>query len=424
MVTWKKFLLSPRKILAVSALGFGQCIVYLLPYLQNVFYKPMMDSLGISNEQLGFILTVYGWVEIASFLPGGFLADKFDSKKLVIFSMITTGLICIICAFDMSYQLYLAIWVILSVIGSMVFWSANMKSVRLSGTEEEQGKLYGYFYFFNNGLYTVIGLVTVAILAHYSSEQIGLKYIILFYAVMNFISALFYWFALSSSDAASSDTKEERATYREMLQVLKYKETWFFAVMAFTCYSVYNIVYYFTPYFTDVMGLSVASAGLITVLTGPFAALISPLAGTLCDYVGSTLKTVFAALVIVAIFFCVALIYTGTLSLAVAIGIDALITVSATAAYTVMFAGIEETGWDRKLAGTCIGVASIIGYAPDAFMYTLFGHWLDAYGNDGYAKIFLYSIVVTIVGIIACFLLYRSAKKSRREAQIATAAIN
>lgn len=417
-------MLSPKKTLALATLGFCQCSIFLLPYIQNVFYKPMMEALGINNSQLGFLLTIYGTLGIICYLPGGFLADRLDRKKLIIASVTATGIFALICAFFMNYHVYVVIWILMAIVQDLVFWSATMGSVRLVGNSDEQGKAYGYFYFFNNGLYAVSGFITVAILAHFTSEVVGIKYIILFFAFLNFASALLLFFLLPSTKQLQEESgevveEEEKATVKEMLAVLKYKETWFFAIMAFVCYSMYNVVFYFTPYFTDVMGLSVASAGLITVITGgPFTALISPLAGTFCDWMGSVLKTIMVCLALVGVAFLSVLMYTGTLSLAFAIAITAIIFIVATAAYTMMFASLEETGWDRKLACSVIGIGSIIGYAPDTFMYTLFGYWLDNFGNDGYAKIFMYSVALCIVGVISAFLLHRSGKKTRKDAEL------
>ena len=74
-----------------------------------------------------------------------------------------------------------------------------------------------------------------------------------------------------------------------------------------------------------------------------------------------------------------------------AITVDILIAITGGGAYNIMFASVEDLGLSRRVAGTCIGLATIIAYSPDAFMYVLFGNWLDKYGNDGYTRIFAYS---------------------------------
>ncbi|MEX2460829.1 MAG: hypothetical protein WD469_05940 [Paenibacillaceae bacterium] len=55
-----------------------------------------------------------------------------------------------------------------------------------------------------------------------------------------------------------------------------------------------------------------------------------------------------------------------------------------------MWATAEESNIPTHVAGTAIGIASIIGYIPDIFMHTLFGKWLDQYDNTGYRNIFLF----------------------------------
>ena len=47
-------------------------------------------------------------------------------------------------------------------------------------------------------------------------------------------------------------------------------------------------------------------------------------------------------------------------------------------------------------------------------MFTVFGNWLDKYGNAGYSKIFTYGAIATLVAIIAATLLHRISKKSKK----------
>ena len=415
MIDMKSLVLPPRKILILAALGFTQCSIYLLPYIQNVFYKPVMDTLGVNNAQLGSLLSLYGIIALICYLPGGMLADRYDCRKIITICVSLTGVFGIICAYAVSYHVYMALWILMSLVGNMAFWAASMKSVRLVGSEEEQGKSYGYFYFFNFGMLAVSGAIAVWIFARFTSEAAGIKYVMLFYALLCFISAVLIWTLVPAKNKEYSSTAGEKLTLSSMLSVLKYKETWFFAIMAFSCYTLNNVSYYFTPYFTDVMGLNVATAGIITVLASPMAAIIGPLLGTICDVVGSTLKTIFICLALLAGFFALIILNTGNMTLASAIAVDALIITAAGGAYTIMFAGMEETGMSRAVAGTCIGVASIIGYSPDAFMYTLFGVWLDKYGNAGYNWIFTYSLVLALVGMLAVICLYYLAKKRKKD---------
>lgn len=415
----KKIVISRRKIIILFSLGFAQCVIFLMPYISSVFYIPLQDSLKCTNTQVGFLVTLMGIAEIASFFPGGWVADRFNPKKLIIISLILEGIIICICALDPNYILYCVMWVFMGVIGNFLYWSAGMKSVRLTTDVDEQGKGYGYFYCLNNLSGSLINAGGAAIIAGYGVYiTLGFRYVVLLYGVLNFVAAIVIWFLLPNdiNDVKNIENNKivvEKVTFKDMGSIMRHKETWLFAIVAFCLYSMMSLSYYFTPYFTEVMHLSVASAAIIYVLTGPFGALLGPLFGIVSDMVGSTIKVIVGVMCLTVIVVSVLLVCTGKLPLAGAIAIDGTLTAVSTGIYSIMFSSIEELGLDRRMAGSCIGVASIIAYTPDVFMNSLFGSWLDKYKNAGYTMIFTYALVVSIIAVVLGTILYFSIRKSK-----------
>ena len=417
MVNKKKVILSPHKILLLAAIGFAQTAIFLLPYITYTFYKPMQTSLNITNEQLGFLLTLYGILEVASYVPGGWLADKFNPKKMITLGLILIGLCCLTAAFIMNYNVYLVIWVIVGISANLIYWSAGMKSVRVICDADEQGKAYGYFYLFVNGTTAAGNAIGVAIIAAMSKNvTLGLKYVMLFFAALAFIAAIIIWTFLTSKNyAVKKSEKVERTSFNDILDVLKRKETWYFGIVAFCLYSYTCLATYFTPYFTDVMHLSVASAGAIWVVSGPLSALFGPIMGTISDFLGSTMKTIIGAMMIILVTVLV-MLYSTKISFLGAIVIYLIVAIISMGIYSIMFASVEESGMDRKVAGISIGVASVLGYCPDVFIYTMFGKWLDKNGNYGYTMIFKYGVALAIIAIIFATLFYISSRRKEKVA--------
>lgn len=90
------------------------------------------------------------------------------------------------------------------------------------------------------------------------------------------------------------------------------------------------------------------------------------------------------------------------------------------AAVTMTLYGISwsiqrELKIPAAVMGTAIGISSCIGWLPDLFMHTMFGHWLDIYGNTGYRFIFSYLIVLSIIGFLCGFVVQRSNSKRKAE---------
>ncbi|SDT38277.1 Predicted arabinose efflux permease, MFS family [Paenibacillaceae bacterium GAS479] len=414
-------MLHPHKMLILAVMGCTQAAIFLVPYMTSAFYDPILNALDITNTQLGVLMTIYGILALITVFPGGWLADRVDTKKLILSCLLISSVIGVVAAFVMEYVVYCILWGLLGVICNLLYWSAAIKTVRFVGDEHEQGKAYGYFNAFNFGASSLFNAGGVAILAGFAaSSMLGLRYILLYFSVLCLLAAVLVKFFVASIEPESS-TREQpgsappRSSLRDIVHVLRKKQVWLFAIISFCCYSVLQISTYFTPYFGDVMNLNVASAGLIYVLTGPLSIMFGPIFGILSDWLKSAVKLI-TVLMALSLGLLAIMIFSPEVSLTTAIAVDALIVVGGGGAYTIMFASMDELGIERKYAGISVGLVSVIAYSPDSFMYILFGSWLDKFGNEGYDRIFIYSAVLCVIAVTAGITLMLSGRKVKAEA--------
>lgn len=118
----------------------------LLPYVKYVFYDAQISTMGITNTQSGLMLTMYTIGNMILYIPGGIIADKVSPKKALVISLLSTTALAYIYAFSMNFAVAMVIWLGLSFSTAFVFWSSLMKAIRIIGTEEEQGFMYGLYY--------------------------------------------------------------------------------------------------------------------------------------------------------------------------------------------------------------------------------------------------------------------------------------
>ena len=98
---------------SLISLGYMGGAIYLLPYVKYSFYTQMIDYIGCTNAQLGFMLTVFAIASAAMMLPGGFLADRLDSRKCIIWSNVGITLVTFAHALTAhSYSIGLVMWVL------------------------------------------------------------------------------------------------------------------------------------------------------------------------------------------------------------------------------------------------------------------------------------------------------------------------
>ena len=95
--------LSMRQLAIIFFLGLGYTIVYATPFIQYVFYDSLVGTLGCTQQQLGYLITIFG---IGNLLApfGGMLSDKFNTKKIYIFAVAVICVLNVLFVLNMTYS--------------------------------------------------------------------------------------------------------------------------------------------------------------------------------------------------------------------------------------------------------------------------------------------------------------------------------
>ena len=390
---------NSRKMLGILACAFLYSSMYLLPYIKYIFYDAIVEATGFTNTQIGFLLSIYIVASIICTLPSGWLADKFDPKKLLVISGFAHTAVSFLSLLVIrNYTLSLVCFFLMGITSLLAFWSPVFKAVSLAAPPEEQGKYYGLFEGFNGigsmvfnfGALWVFGRVTGGSVA-------GLKAVYIFYACSSLVATLMVLFlyraddsavAAAESDAAAAAPKEKAST-KEILSVLKMPKVWLFSLMVFGIYGFYCGSSYLTPYFSTVLGVSVVfSGGLATLKNYGTRLAGAPVAGMICDKIGR-LKFLAIASVVAIILMIAFMLMPASNSALIPIMILmfalALVNVSMKG---VQFSAFDEVGVDQSVNGMAISLASLIGFnLPDVALHPFFGSILDKYEPTAAYKI-------------------------------------
>jgi nitrate/nitrite transporter NarK len=415
----KRFILSTRQLFVILVLGTIMAINNGIPYFLYNFYDAVLEGLKITNTQFGLIYTIYGIIMSISFIPGGYIADRFSTKRVIQISMVMSGITGVCCYVFFNYTFFIIAWAIFGITVNFACWGAIMKNVRLICGPDEQGKSFGYYFLVNNLVSTGLGLLSVAAFNKYSNIVDGFKGALLVLAIAYFVGGLIATFLLITDkpDKEKAQEKTKRIGLSEIKEIAKHKETWFFCILIFSLYCAVISKNYFTPYFTNVLGLPVNSAAIIAILAGPPAFLLQPLFGTLADWIGSVTKLILGLVAVLFAMFVLTVVLGSGVGLTMAIGIRVLVMIAIANAYALMWGVMEDIKVDRLLSGTIIGFASFIGFLPDFFLRIVLGKWLDTYGNGGFNIIFIFSAAVTAVAFAMAGLLYYGRKNKTQAAE-------
>ncbi|MDR2740498.1 MAG: MFS transporter [Treponema sp.] len=352
---------------------------------------------------------------------GGIIADKFSTKKCILISLISTTILTFIFAFTMgSYALALVIWLLFAVTTTFLFWGALMKTIRLIGDESEQGFMFGLYYM-GNGLTGAIASA-VGIRATNMADTAQGKFFwgVIVYGCATAVAAICVAFLLKDKQKAkiaSNGQQEEGFKFAMVGQFLKSPTVWIFSIIVFTGYAVYSSTSYFNPYLTDVVGITPEDSGYLAIIRTYIFYILTPISGMIADkLVKSTSKW------FIFLFFILAVLFVGVLVIpsGASVGFVSFYTLLpglfGLALYGIIFSIAAETKISATVMGTAVGIASIIGYAPDFFMAAIFGDWIDKMGNGAYRFIFIFLAVNCAVGFAATLIVRFRAKKETIEA--------
>jgi MFS family permease len=416
-----------RKLLGILSCAFLYSSMYLLPYIKYIFYDAVVDATGFTNTQIGFTLTVYIAAAIISTIPSGWLADKFDPKKLLTISGIGHVLASTLALiFIRSYVMTLICFFIMGITSTLAFWSPVFKAVSLVGSKDEQGKWYGWFEGFNGigsmvfnfGALYVFGKVTGGSVA-------ALKSVYIFYICSSLVATLMVLFLYKPSEEAVANEAEnkpavkKKATNKEIFAVLKMPRVWLFSLMVFGIYGFYCGSSYLTPYFSTVLGVSVVFSGSLATLKNYGTRLVgAPIAGHICDKIGCLKFLTFAGaatIVLMIAFMMMPESQSALVPIMILMFALALVNVSMKG---VQFSALNEVGVDQSVNGMAIGLASLIGFnIPDLVLHPVFGAILDKYEPTAAYKIIFGCLLglLTMAFVVGLILLLITKKEKTVE---------
>ena len=404
---------NKNALLSMIALIIAGSVIYELPYLSWQYYDVMLESFHVTDGQMGTLMSVYGTIAMICYLPGGWFADWFSAKKLLLTALISTGILGIWFCTLPSYPVLLVIYALWGITVCLPFWGALMKATRQQGNSSVQGKLYGILEG-GRGLVPIIyGMAIVALFSKLGSGERGLRGVLISYTVMDFLGAILVGLFLKEGE---DDGEKTGVRLKDMILVGKNVNVWLIALIIFTTYSLYAGMSYITPYLTDFCGVSDAAAASIGLIrTYGIAILGGLLGGVIADKIGSKARVIISS---AAIFTVGALAYIiakpSPESMVISMVSMIVLAMGIFMARGIYFALIDEINIPMELTGAAVGLASIIGFIPDAVIYTIIGNWLENYpGIGGYRRLFIMMFVCGIVCIAASVVLYRRVKAQK-----------
>jgi sugar phosphate permease len=396
--------------------------IYALPwYLRRDFHKPLMRVFGLTNTQLGLTSSLLGIVALVSYGPGGWLADRFAARRLLVMSLLATAAGGLYMATIPSFRPLISLYGVWGVTSILLFWSALIKATRAWGGRSMQGRAFGILEGGRGVVSALLGLAAVSLFSSFEDDASGLKWVILAFSAASVVSALAVWVTVPERAGAAhpphEPTEKDVGPSKrpgQLARVVRMPQVWLIAFIVLTGYVAYWSTFDFAAFSVDAYGLSEVTGGRLSAMAQfgrPVAALA---AGWLADRVtgGRTVLWAFGVLTLALVVFAVVpggpdrtwLLWTTA----------SVIALASFALRAVFYALLQEGAIPLELTGTAVGIVSLVGYSGDAFVPLLQGVMLDRFpGAMGHRYFFALLAGAALLGwgISLAFVAYRAAQE-------------
>lgn len=173
-----------KKYGTLLLLACGAGFIFQLPFIRETFYIPIQTAMGLSNSQMGTLNSWYAIVATPAYFLGGIVADRFSPKIMLTFSFVSTGLLGMWFSMFPGYKTSQLIFALMGFTTVMTYWSSVIKAVRMLGSSEEQGRLFGLQEGLRGFLNAGLVFVMAAVYANFADQVVGAAWAIRLCAVL------------------------------------------------------------------------------------------------------------------------------------------------------------------------------------------------------------------------------------------------
>lgn len=412
-----------KKWISFGTLMLGAGTIYKLGFMKDAFYVPMQEFMGLSHTQIGVAMSVAGWISTFGFLAAILIVDRVSKKYLIPFSLLGICACGLVLSTFPSYPVFLLLYCLLAIFADMLYWPTMLKTVRLLGNEDEQGRMFGILEAGRGLVDTLIASCALAIFSAMGSTANGLRTAILFYAIVPGVIAIIAFFLLDHDkpEPVADKQTDEKETKKDntIMRALKNKNIWLVSLNIFFVYSVYCGLTYFIPFLEEAYALPAALVGVYGIVNQYALKMLGgPIGGFISDKVlKSATKYLQICFVIVAGILAVfAFLPHKTMGLLPGLAITLTISAFIYSMRAIFFAPMAEVKVPRNITGSAMSIGSFVGYLPGAFMYAVYGFILDsAEGLAGYRIVFLLMASFAVIGFFLSFYIRKVIKKQNIE---------
>jgi len=367
---------------------------------------------------MGIAFTTYGITALICYFPGGYIADKFNARKLLSLSLILTSLGGVLLLFYNNFYFLCLIYGYWGITSILFCWSALIKATKTVGGNK-QGLSFGSLEAGRGLVAASLSSIAVIIFTSTFIENIDdksfflvgspLKAVITFYSMTTFIAGSVIWFCFKDE----SNTKASiglRVAFKKIKKF--YKLIFFQSLIVLSAYSAYKGIDYYSQFFYEIMNYSKQKAATTMSNLSYLRPLCAIFAGLIADKISATKLSIYLFVALIISFLYLGFIST-IFNLEILIMINIMTSMAAVFALRgIYFCYLQETKIPTNVIGFSVGIISLIGFFPDVYIGPVFGYFLDTYSKiKAFNLCYIFLLILSLIGFYSALKLHNTKKK-------------
>ena len=377
----------------LALLFLGWCLSYLDRMAMNVGIVEIAKDFNLSPSVMGVVLSSFFAGYALMQLPGGWLADKFGSRKVIAIAILFWSIFTVLTGMAWSLMSMIMIRFMFG-LGEGGYPAASSKAIADVFPKAERTSAQTIMMSSNS-----LGGVIAPLIATPLLVWIGWQNLFLAIGILGVFVAALLWYYLNPKNMQVEIVEEETGQKASFKDVLKIRTSWQLAIMWFGVSTVvWGLISWMPPYLVDVRGLDLMSMGMLTS--------IPALAGAVGVLIGGQLikslligKEKYLAIVSFIIMIVSLYLLFNAPSVSLVITYQAICMFFHGPVVATIF-GLPHRIFSKNVIGSAFGMINLGGMIGAFLAPMVMGYLIEVF-NGLYVSAFMYIIVCAVLGIFA-----------------------
>ncbi|WP_227939515.1 MFS transporter [Alkalihalobacillus deserti] len=384
---------NKKRHMILTLLFLGWCLSYLDRMAMNVGIVEIAKDFNLSPSVMGVVLSSFFAGYALMQLPGGWLADKFGSRKVITIAILTWSLFTVLTGMAWSLMSMIIIRFMFG-LGEGGYPAASSKAVADVFPKEERTSAQTIMMSSNS-----LGGVIAPLIATPLLVWIGWQNLFIAIGLAGVLFAGLFWYYLRPENMQIETFYKEQIQITSFKDVLKISTSWKLAIMWFAVSTVvWGLISWMPPYLVNVRGLDLMSMGMLTSIPALFGALGVIIGGQLIKSLLSGKEKYLSIVSLVIMIVSLSLLLNAP-SVTLVIVYQSICMFFHGPVVATVFS-LPHKLFPKNVLGSTFGMVNLGGMIGAFLAPMVMGYLIEVF-NGLYFSAFMYIIVCAVLGILA-----------------------